>query len=97
MSKLIIAMTPVHTSISKSKKGGHGSKKGNPRSVFFSKLMTVLAGDFGNEVSQLYVDGNKEKLHEKLMEVCAKLEAGLDGSKTVNKDKVRKRTKGEDE
>jgi hypothetical protein len=47
--------------------------KGNPRSKFFSKLMKELAGDTGNEISQMYVDGKSDALRQKLLAIVDRI------------------------
>lgn len=44
-------------------------KKGSPRSKFFSSLMGKLAGDRGNQISQLFVDGKFKQLRKELLQI----------------------------
>lgn len=44
-------------------------KKSSPRSKFFSSLMGKLAGDRGNMISQLFVDGKNKELRAELLKI----------------------------
>lgn len=48
-------------------------KKNSARSKFFSKLMGILAGDFGNELSNAFVSNDAEKVNKMLGEVQSKI------------------------
>ena len=55
--------------------------KNSNRSKFFSKLMGILAGDFGNSLSDAFVEGDAEKVAKMCDQVKAKLLKALSEKK----------------